>query len=75
MESLIFIPLILFFTVVLPVWVVCHYITIWKRERRSHTGETLQQGELSELAQRLEERLAAIESILDTDAPEWRSRT
>ena len=70
--ALIFVPLVLFVFFVMPLWIIFHYITIWKRERRQTRADSSSNKELHELAHRLEERLDAIESILDADAPEWR---
>ncbi len=68
-------PLKLFVVVVLPMWITFHYITVWKRERRQGRVDRSSHKELRAQAERLEERLDAIESILDTDAPDWRSRS
>lgn len=70
-----FVPVILFITVVMPLWIVFHYITLWKRERRAARGSHQQHDDLEQLAVRLEQRLESIESILDSDAPQWRSRS
>ncbi len=73
LTELIFVPLVLFLVLVMPLWIVFHYLTLWKRERRQHAGEVHRDQELQELAHRLEDRLDAIESILDNDAPAWRT--
>lgn len=72
--ELIFVPLIVFVVLVLPIWIVLHYLTVWKRERRARNDERHHQGEMNAVATGLEERLDAIESILDTDAPDWRKK-
>ena len=74
-SDIIVVPLILFLTVVMPIWIVFHYITIWRREKRDRRQEKTSYLDLQAQAERLEDRLDAIESILDTDAPEWRSRS
>ena len=74
-SDIILIPLTLFLTVVVPVWIVFHYITIWRREKRERRREKTSYLDLQAQAERMEDRLDAIESILDTDAPEWRSRS
>lgn len=66
-------PLIIFIVIVMPIWIVFHYITLWKRERRAHRVDKSSTQDLRQLAERLEERLDAIERILDVDAPDWRS--
>ena len=74
-SDIIVVPLILFLTVVMPIWIVFHYITIWRREKRDRRQEKTSYLDLQAQAERLEDRLDAIESILDTEAPEWRSRS
>lgn len=73
--ELIFVPLVVFLTIVMPIWIVFHYITIWKRERLQQRAEKTSFQDLHRLAEKLEDRLEAIESILDNDAPEWRSHS
>ncbi len=74
-SQIIIVPMILFLTVVMPIWIVFHYVTVWKRERRQRHHDKSSYLDLQQQAERMEDRLDAIESILDTDAPEWRSRS
>lgn len=70
--ELIFVPLIVFVAVVLPVWIIMHYATLWRREKRERRQITDTQEELESLADRLERRLDVIEQLLDTEDPRWR---
>lgn len=70
--ELIFVPLIVFVAVVLPLWILFHYLTIWKREKRDRSQITGTQSELEALADRMERRLDVIEQLLDTEDPRWR---
>lgn len=70
---------VLLFVIVVPLWLILHYVTVWRRgnlAKSSAAGEDgisgAQAGDLDELGRRLEERLDAIETILDADAPGWR---
>ena len=72
--ELIFVPLVVFVAVVLPLWVVMHYVTIWRREKRDRQNITGTQAELESLADRLERRLDVIEQLLDAEDPRWRQR-
>ncbi len=72
--ELIFVPLVVFVAVVLPLWVVMHYVTIWRREKRDRQKITGTQAELESLADRLERRLDVIEQLLDAEDPRWRQR-
>lgn len=73
--ELIFVPMVLFLIIVMPIWIVFHYITVWKRERHQQQADKNNYQDLHALAAKLEERLDAVESILDVDAPEWREHS
>jgi len=76
------VPLIVFITVVGPVWVVFHYITVWKREkamqRTQSPAQTAHEKEivagLKKRAERLESRVETLERLLDAEVVEWRNR-
>lgn len=72
--ELIFVPLVVFVGGVLPVWIIVHYVTIWKREKRERSQITGTQTELEAMADRMERRLDVIEQLLDTEEPDWRKR-
>ena len=65
---------ILFLVVVAPVWIIFHYLTQWRTSRRLSGDDEKALGELWQSAQRMEERIAALEKILDSEAPGWRMR-
>ncbi|MDU2938342.1 envelope stress response membrane protein PspB [Superficieibacter sp. 1612_C1] len=67
------IPLTLFILFILPVWLWLHY------NNRSRNGalsanEQQQLLQLNDEAQRMRERIQALEAILDAEHPEWRNR-
>lgn len=70
------VPVIIFLVVIVPLWITFHYITIWARMRSdkptSGGGEDLEK--LRGTAERLEQRLDSIETILDHEAPNWRHK-
>lgn len=67
------VPLTIFFLFVAPVWLWLHY-----NRRSSAQGTGLSQNEqlrlqqLSEEAQRMRERIATLEEILNAENPNWR---
>ena len=74
-----FVPLTIFLTFVLPLWMVFHYVTKWKQMKHESLG-TNQVGvdvedmkRLRETAQTLEVRIGSLEKILDEQAPGWRN--
>ena len=74
MPGLLAILIILFLIVVAPVWIVFHYVTQWRSTRRLSGEDERTLGELWQSAQRMEGRIAALERVLDAEAPGWRTR-
>ena len=78
--ALLAVPGIIFLVVIAPLWIIFHYITVWKRMRAGASGPgkvVIDREELErmrELGQRLETRIESLETILDAEAPEWRER-
>lgn len=75
-----FVPLVIFLVIVLPVWIVFHYLTKWKQMKAGELGEgrvAVDRKELklmSDTAKKLEQRIASLEKILDEESPGWRNR-
>lgn len=73
-------PLVVFLIFVLPLWIVFHYITKWKRMKQREPGgdhvavDPQDLRRMRDTALRLEQRLDALERILDEKSPEWRNR-
>ncbi|HFB66699.1 MAG TPA: envelope stress response membrane protein PspB [Aeromonadales bacterium] len=75
MESnIFFVPLILFMLFVAPVWVVMHYRTLGKKQGGLTEDEHQKIAELEALAEKMEDRIRTLESILDAETPDWRKR-
>jgi phage shock protein B len=71
---LVFVLGIIFLLVVAPIWIVAHYLTRWRRSRRLSAQDERTLGELYEAARKMEERIVALERVLDAEAPGWRTR-
>lgn len=67
------IPLTIFVLFVLPIWLWLHYSN---RSSRGKLAQSEQQRlvELNQDAQRMRERIQALEDILDAEHPNWRDR-
>ena len=68
------VPAIIFMAVVAPLWLIFHYVTLWKTQR--HAGR-VDQSTLSDMwgtASKLENRVSALEKLLDAEVPGWRSK-
>ena len=69
-----FVPVVIFLTIVAPVWIFMHYRS---KQRAQGALSDVERGELESLAARAEvmvERIETLEAILDSDTPGWRKR-
>jgi phage shock protein B len=74
MGELLTIALILFIVIPAPLFIVLHFITKWKQSREISGGDEKMLEDMWLMSQRLEERLESLETILDTELPEWRRK-
>ena len=74
MSELIGIALIVFIAVPAPLFIILYFITEWKRSREISGGDEKLLEDLWRLSQRLEERMESLETILDSEMPEWRRK-
>jgi phage shock protein B len=65
---------VLLLTVVVPTWIVFHYITKWKTSKGLTPEDEKMLSEIWESSNRMEERIVTLERILDIEAPTWRTR-
>ncbi len=65
---------ILFFLLVLPIFLVLHFVTKWRQSREFSKDDERMLEDLWELSQRLEDRLETLERILEDDLPRKRRR-
>ncbi|MGD8711095.1 MAG: envelope stress response membrane protein PspB [Ectothiorhodospiraceae bacterium] len=78
--SYLFVPLVLFLAIVLPLWMTFHYVTKWKLMKQNAPGtdrvsiDPQELRRLRDTAERLEQRIRSLEKILDQDSPDWRER-
>ncbi len=69
-----FVPTILFLTVVMPIWLTMHYRSV-NRSSRSLSNEDQDTIEhMLVTVDKLTDRIQSLESILDVDHPDWRAR-
>jgi len=67
-----FVLLIIFLTIVVPLWLLLHYITRWKQSRGLSRDDEQMLEALWESASRMEERVESLERILDDQETDWR---
>ncbi len=66
---------IVFMAVVMPLVIVFHYRTRWKAMQGPSAADLQETLALREAAMRMEQRIENLESVLDSEAPGWRSRS
>jgi len=67
------IPLTIFVLFVLPIWLWLHYSNRFSRGELSQS-EQQRLVQLSDEANKMRERIQALEAILDAEHPNWRDR-
>jgi len=73
--ELITIAIIVFIAIPAPLFIVLHFITKWKQAREISGGDEKMLEDLWLLSQKMEERLESLETILDSELPEWRKKS
>jgi len=66
------IAIVVFLTIPAPLFIILYFITKWKQSRELSGGDEQMMEELWQLSNRLEDRLEALETILDNELPGWR---
>ena len=74
MSTLFGVALIVFLAIPAPIFIVLYFMSKWKQSRELSSADEAMLEDLWSLSQRLEERLEALETILDNEAPEWRKK-
>lgn len=74
MGELLTIALIVFIAIPAPIFIVLHFITKWKQSREISGGDEEMLEDMWQLSQRMEARLESLETILDSELPEWRRK-
>ncbi len=74
MDGLLFVPLVLFLSVVAPLWIIFHYVTRWRTAKTLSGEDEKMLQELWQSAARMEDRIRTLERILDAEAKGWREQ-
>ena len=74
MGELLTIALIVFIAIPAPLFIVLHFITKWKQSREISGGDEKMLEDMWLMSQLMEERLESLETILDSELPEWRRK-
>jgi phage shock protein B len=74
MGELLTVALIVFIAIPAPIFIVLHFITKWKQSREISGGDEEMLEDMWLMSQRMEERLESLETILNSELPEWRRK-
>ena len=74
MEEIIVAPVIIFMVVVAPIWLVLHYRSKRQISQGFSEEEYIQLADLSELADKMADRIKTLEAILDVETADWRAK-
>ena len=75
MEEIIMAPVIIFMVVVAPIWLVLHYRSKSQVSQGLSEEEYIQLSDLSEMADKMADRIQTLEAILDAETPDWRNKS
>jgi phage shock protein B len=68
------VPVIIFMLLVAPIWLILHYRSKRQISQGFSEEEYTQLSDLSELADKMTDRIKTLEAILDAETPEWRNK-
>lgn len=74
MNVFVFILLAIFLSLVVPTFIVFHFITRWRQDKVLSGEDERMLVELMQTAERMEQRMDILENILDQDQPRWRQK-
>jgi len=69
-----FVPTILFLTIVAPMWITMHYRSVNRSSRSLNREDRESIEHMLETVDKLSERIISLETILDDDHPQWRQQ-
>ncbi len=75
MEEILVAPVIIFMVVVAPIWLILHYRSKRQISQGFSEEEYTQLSDLSELADKMADRIKTLEAILDAETPDWRNKS
>jgi phage shock protein B len=73
-EEILVAPIIIFMLIVAPIWLILHYRSKRQISQGLTAEEYAQLSELSELADKMTDRIQTLEAILDAESPDWRNK-
>ena len=75
MTDLLMVALIVFLTIPAPLIIVMYFVTKWKQARELSASDERLIEDMWRLSQKLEDRVDSLETILNHEMPDWRSKS
>ncbi len=72
--EMLFVPTVLFMVIVAPTWIVMHYRSLNRSSRSLSEEDRNNLDDMLATVDKLTDRIATLESILDADHPSWRKQ-
>ncbi|GGW73960.1 envelope stress response membrane protein PspB [Alteromonas halophila] len=72
--ALLIMPFVIFMIFVAPIWLILHYRSKKQVSQGLSPEDYRSLKELAAKAEKMSDRIETLESILDSEAPEWRNR-
>jgi phage shock protein B len=69
-----FVPIVVFLTIVAPIWIIFHYKTKANAANGLTSRERAELNEMVEVANKMVARIETLEAILDVESPGWRDK-
>ena len=69
-----FVPTVLFLVIVAPIWIVMHYRSVNRSSRSLSEDDRESIDTMLVTVDKLNDRIASLEAILDADHPNWRQQ-
>lgn len=73
--AIVFVPLMAFLVIVMPTWLTLYYRDKKRQGRELSDNEWADIEQTLKRAERMEQRIETLESILDTDHAGWRNKS
>ena len=70
--EMMFVPMVLFMVFVAPIWIVMHYRSLNRSSRSLSNEDRESLDEMLATVDKMSDRIASLESILEADHPNWR---
>jgi len=67
-------PIIVFLVIVAPIWLILHYRSKKQLSQGLSEEEIRTLNDLAGQAEKMADRIQTLESILDSESPDWRSK-